>query len=852
MNANQVSMLREFNLKDDGTGKPLAGSLSVVFNNELAFSSNRDYVIYDDENELVHAIKANTEHPVDQSRWPYRIMTGYYGNAQYMEAMYDMPNFRKAIQGLFVDTGLISQEKADMIINWAQQIQNQTIVPKQPGPYFKDTVLPVGKQPVDERRPDGLFHGAPTNHYSNINKLESLVYPIIDSSPIGKKRLFKGNYKYTVASMDEMVSELISVGEKIIAAVKDVYLVSITDDINAAIYNPAFKKSIEEFKKDMDELRITQYGRSKNIKIYVEAFNVRICVRVLVTYSKDNSDDPSDKPMTQNEFKKYVTDAFNEFIDNYETDTDMDIKRNGYSVDMTLRTLDISGDIERFTTFLTSMSEVDMFTVTLGSGRFAIDIEDPQSIENFKKGVINYMPTENAGVANGTVVADGHSAKVNYKLRVRYYNALECEAKIGDVYYNTLNEAIAMGGEVTVLLDVNDDIVVPAGTNVVLNTNGKTITGKTTDTITNHGVLTIKGIGTIDSTIHRKAALYNAPDGVIADITEATFTRSAENSDLTETGNSWYVVVNDGNIMKISGGNFISTSTRSSMIINRGSKAKKARIGEITNATFNGKYCLLKNEGTGVVDKIGVSNWSASGYTANTKVIIQNTGTITEIDGATFTGGNNTIYNAAWKDTDTGDTEVGVCTIKGSTTITPESGNAVRCCFIGDAFDAVPTVTIENGNINGSVKGDEGCSIVVMDGTYAEDPSAYVVVGYKAILDTVSGKWVIERRTAPDAAVEDIINKIDVDGVSIEKDASEEGTYNIITSVHSLDVTNLFDDLAVVPDLISIEVTDGETTATYEVDGGDLEAFKDAVDAMLPKTNADPEVILSMTVTSKI
>jgi len=61
---------------------------------------------------------------------------------------------------------------------------------------------------------------------------------------------------------------------------------------------------------------------------------------------------------------------------------------------------------------------------------------------------------------------------------VSLLNESNCEAKIGGTYYLTLAEAIAEGGEVTVLKEVTltEGIVIPADAEVILDLNGQTIT----------------------------------------------------------------------------------------------------------------------------------------------------------------------------------------------------------------------------------------------------------------------------------------------------------------------------------------------------------------------------------------
>ena len=95
-------------------------------------------------------------------------------------------------------------------------------------------------------------------------------------------------------------------------------------------------------------------------------------------------------------------------------------------------------------------------------------------------------------------------------------------AKVGNVYYMTLEEAIAAGGEVTLLVDVALDKTVKVKGNVVLNLNGKNIVG--TDNATGNFALieiqpdadlTINGEGTITLTAANDRD-FNAYSSVIS------------------------------------------------------------------------------------------------------------------------------------------------------------------------------------------------------------------------------------------------------------------------------------------------------------------------------------------------
>lgn len=170
MTADQVKMMRDYANKDDGTGTTKAYSMTAVFNNEISFSNKDHYVIYDDANELIHCLEANTSTIDEASVAPYKINTGFYGNIQYMEGLYTMKNFGTAVKDLFLDKGLITQDQYDQIMNWSQTIRNS--MPDKKPMYYKETAAPIPRSPSRVTRKDGVFQPEAIHHYSERIEVE--------------------------------------------------------------------------------------------------------------------------------------------------------------------------------------------------------------------------------------------------------------------------------------------------------------------------------------------------------------------------------------------------------------------------------------------------------------------------------------------------------------------------------------------------------------------------------------------------------------------------------------------------------------------------------------------------------
>ena len=856
MNADQVSMLRDFHLKDDGTGQPMAGSLAAVFNNELAFVNSKDYVVYDDANELVHCIKPNTEGPIEQARWPFRFMTGFYGNLQYMEAFYDMANFEKAVKGLLTDKGLITKDQEAQILKWATGIQNQTIVPKQPGPYFRETVLPVGQAPTPEVRADGLFHASPIGHYTNRNKLEALCIPVIEGTTalnLKKQNKIRWMAKLTDTKSEPICTAFTSIMEGIKAAVgDDLYYVSITDDVYAATYSKD-KKLASDVPKMLGyifgDMRVNE---NRHVKIYVEAYGVCCQFDIYVNTNASNGTstgggDVVNPTETAAQFTKRIRTLFNDFIDNFDSSVGAKTVRSGLTVTVTTSTAEIGDDLDRIAAFLYSI-DCKKITVKLGTKSVVINPDDPSTIQKFKEGVLQAMPNENGSVATGNATVNGNGS-VTYTLRVRYYNEAECEAKIGDKYYNTANEALAVGGTVVLMNDVTDDLVVPKGVNATLDLNGHNVVNKVGHTITNHGILTIIGEGVVDNVTHKHACLFNDEDGTIASLAGGCFYRSKENSIIKDNdpeANSYYIFLNKGRVMRIEDGvTLLGQSTASSAICVLGSATKKARIEEITGGRFQNKFITMKIDEYGEVGKISGGEFVVEGNTDTCNLLVY--GNVGEITGANISGGTKGLCVSTWKNND-GDEFVPTVNVGNGASIRPSaSGIGLRMTRNGTAKGA--TLNVTGGYINGaiSVAEDSDSTLVITGGSFQVDPSPYCLRGYTGVLGDDNRYMIGLADKDPTDEINAIFDNLSSDTLVVE--AEGDRTYTIVTSEHTLG--SLFDEIVNVEYFSAVEVNnteDAETPALrYEV-GGDLESFKAQVDALLPKANTDPEVTLRMVV----
>ena len=180
MTADQVKLMRDYANKNDGTDTTMAYSIAAVFNNEISFSNKDHYIIYDDDNELIHCLEANVSTIDEASVAPYKINTGFYGNIQYMEGLYTMKNFKTAVKELFLDKGLINDDQYDQIMNWSNTIRNS--MPDRKPIYFDETIAPIPKSMARISRKDGVVQTSVSHNYSSKIELEKWLKEYLEKA----------------------------------------------------------------------------------------------------------------------------------------------------------------------------------------------------------------------------------------------------------------------------------------------------------------------------------------------------------------------------------------------------------------------------------------------------------------------------------------------------------------------------------------------------------------------------------------------------------------------------------------------------------------------------------------------
>lgn len=258
------------------------------------------------------------------------------------------------------------------------------------------------------------------------------------------------------------------------------------------------------------------------------------------------------------------------------------------------------------------------------------------------------------------------------------------EAQIGQTKYVTLSEALALGGEIKLLNNVNISNTLSVSGTVVLDLNGKTITGtpaeeKAYSVISNTGKLTINdSVGTGNILCDHKL-----------------------------TGSTSYAVntITNSGALIINGGTITNTSTSTN------------QIGyAIDNNSTSNNAILIVNNGT-----ITVSG--SSSYYDGIRQFCNNTKVENSV---TVTGGS---VSSMWlQNPSDGDTDKNTKDVTGSVTIT---GGTVNALYLEPSTGFQASVTGGHVGKISYFQTAEGRDLTgfITGGTFGNDPSSYVAAG---------------------------------------------------------------------------------------------------------------------------
>ena len=325
-------------------------------------------------------------------------------------------------------------------------------------------------------------------------------------------------------------------------------------------------------------------------------------------------------------------------------------------------------------------------------------------------------------------------------------------AAIGSTHYDTLQEAVSVGGEITLLKDVTENITIDNNKTVTLNLNGHKITNVSANTATDtiyvalNSTLTINGSGTVDNVSHGKAAIFN--NGTVV-LNGGSYTRSQENGQSSEAsgGNSYYNILNHGN-MTINATVSVTQTGHFSSLIENGYYSYSASSNErsgyvsgtnqknptliIAGGTFSGGINTVKNDDGA---KLEIQGGTFGNYT---QAVVQNHN-IATIAGGTFTASNNATGTTYGVDNCGcgAETDIGTLTITGGTF--SGATYAVRDRSSQPAQIEISGGSFSSKQVSISKTATSAATISIIGGTFSSDVSMYLAEDYECI-PTIPGK----------------------------------------------------------------------------------------------------------------
>ena len=101
-------------------------NITVTCDNMIIYSNATEFLIWDDDNEHLYAIRANTDH-YNQDDSPMEISCTKYDNIQYIECHISGENLKTVLDEFFIANSLIDENQKEKIINFTDSISNHLL-----------------------------------------------------------------------------------------------------------------------------------------------------------------------------------------------------------------------------------------------------------------------------------------------------------------------------------------------------------------------------------------------------------------------------------------------------------------------------------------------------------------------------------------------------------------------------------------------------------------------------------------------------------------------------------------------------------------------------------------------------
>lgn len=326
-------------------------------------------------------------------------------------------------------------------------------------------------------------------------------------------------------------------------------------------------------------------------------------------------------------------------------------------------------------------------------------------------------------VAEGNKLVDDGNG--NYSISVDEETAIAEANGVGYTSLQAAIDAISGTGEVKLLSDTTEDIIISSG-DITLNLNGCTLTNASGDTISVKigATLTVTGDGTVDNKSNGKAAIFN--EGTVI-LNGGTYDRTSETGSSADVsgGNSWYTICNHG-----------------TMTINEGVTVKNT--GSFSSMIENGYYSYGSgNVRTGYVEGTNAANPSLiinnGSFIGGLNTVKNDDGGILEINGGTYTNTTQAAilnWNAATITNGTFECSAVNCILNGASSAAPSANNQGILTITGGSFTSSGTPIANYFTTSEYIE--------VSGGTFSEAiPEEYYAPGFSPVIDE-NGNYVVK------------------------------------------------------------------------------------------------------------
>lgn len=148
MTSDQIKILKDTYMtestKPNGKTGTLGEYMRIRLDGDIDFVTSKDFVIFDDSNELLHCVCIN-DNAISQADFPVKVISSEYGIVQQVETVMSRKNFETFLNSGFISNS-ISDEKKKFMLKWSQEnVRNQALQPMDPEPAYEDNtkIIPM-------------------------------------------------------------------------------------------------------------------------------------------------------------------------------------------------------------------------------------------------------------------------------------------------------------------------------------------------------------------------------------------------------------------------------------------------------------------------------------------------------------------------------------------------------------------------------------------------------------------------------------------------------------------------------------------------------------------------------------